>query len=197
MARTASIDRKTRETDIQLTLNLDGNGEASIETGVGFLDHMLNLFARHGAFNLSVHAKGDLHIDDHHTVEDVGICLGQAILQAIGDKRGIVRYGSMTLPMDETLLTTACDLSGRVAFVWNVPIGVEKIGTFDTQLAEDFWHAVAENARMNYHALLHYGRNAHHIVEAVFKSSARSLRQAVSIDPRMESLIPSTKGSLS
>lgn len=196
MARKSTIQRKTGETEIHLELDLDGKGNANVESGVGFLDHMLDLFARHSGFNLSVKAKGDSHVDDHHTVEDIGICLGSAIREAVGYKRGIVRYGSMMLPMDETLVTTALDLSGRVAFVWNVAIPTEKIGTFDSQLAQEFWMAVAANAKMNFHANLHYGENSHHIVEAVFKSAARSLRQAVSIDPLQEGQVPSTKGTL-
>lgn len=196
MARKSTIQRKTGETEIQLELNLDGQGHAAIESGVGFLDHMLDLFAKHSRFDLSVKAKGDCHIDDHHTVEDIGICLGSALCEAVGDKRGIVRYGSMMLPMDETLVTTALDLSGRVAFVWNVEIPTEKIGNFDSQLAQEFWMAVAANAKMNFHANLHYGTNSHHIVEAVFKSAARSLRQAVNIDPHEAGQVPSTKGTL-
>jgi imidazoleglycerol-phosphate dehydratase len=196
MARNSTIQRTTGETDIQLELDLDGDGSSKIDTGVGFLDHMLTLFAKHSGFDLTVTAKGDSHIDDHHTVEDIGICLGSAIQEAVGDKRGICRYGSMMLPMDETLVSTALDLSGRVAFVWNVSIPTEKIGTFDSQLAQEFWQAVTTNAQMNFHANLQYGTNSHHIVEAVFKSAARSLRQAVSYDPGHEGKIPSTKGTL-
>lgn len=196
MARSATIDRRTNETQISLTLDLDGQGTSQISTPVGFLNHMLDLFARHSGCDLTVDAQGDTHIDDHHTVEDVGICLGLALQQAVGDKRGIQRYGSSILPMDETLVTTAVDLSGRVAFVWKVPITAEKIGTFDSELAREFWNAVAGHARMNYHALLHHGENAHHIVEAVFKSSARSIRQAVALDPRFANQVPSTKGSI-
>jgi imidazoleglycerol-phosphate dehydratase len=196
MARNSTIQRTTGETDIQLELDLDGEGSSKIDTGVGFLDHMLTLFAKHSGFDLTVTAKGDSHIDDHHTVEDIGICLGSAIQEAVGDKRGICRYGSMMLPMDETLVSTALDLSGRVAFVWNVSIPTEKIGTFDSQLAQEFWQAVTTNAQMNFHANLQYGTNSHHIVEAVFKSAARSLRQAVSHDPGQEGKIPSTKGTL-
>ena len=196
MARNSTIQRTTGETDIQLALDLDGDGSSKIDTGVGFLDHMLTLFAKHSGFDLTVIAKGDSHIDDHHTVEDIGICLGSAIQEAVGDKRGICRYGSMILPMDETLVSTALDLSGRVAFVWNVAIPTEKIGTFDSQLAQEFWQAVTTNAQMNFHANLQYGTNSHHIVEAVFKSAARSLRQAVSHDPSQEGKIPSTKGTL-
>ena len=196
MARTSNIHRKTGETDIRLELDLDGEGNSKIDSGVGFLDHMLTLFSKHSGFDLTIAAKGDSHIDDHHTVEDIGICLGSAIHEAVGDKRGICRYGSMMLPMDETLVSTALDLSGRVAFVWNVTIPTEKIGTFDSQLAKEFWHAVTANAKMNFHANLQYGTNSHHIVEAVFKSAARSLRQAVSCDVGREGQIPSTKGTL-
>lgn len=196
MPRSALIERATGETTIRLSLELDGTGASRVETGVGFLDHMLTLFARHGLFDLEVAATGDLHVDDHHTVEDVGICLGQALGSAVGDKRGILRYGHFTLPMDETLVTTAVDFSGRPALVWNVTFPVEKIGLFDTQLGEEFWNAVVTNARLNFHAVLHHGRNAHHIMEAVFKSAARSLRMAVSLDPRDPTGVPSTKGTL-
>lgn len=196
MARTATITRQTGETQIHLVLNLDGTGKTSIATGVGFLDHMLVLLARHGLFDLEIRAVGDQHVDDHHTVEDVGICLGLALAQAVDDKRGLVRYGHMTLPMDETLVTVALDLSGRAALAWRVVIPTEKIGTFDAQLAEEFWNAVTGNARMNFHALLHYGHNSHHIVEAVFKAAARALRQAVTLDARLGDTIPSSKGVL-
>jgi imidazoleglycerol-phosphate dehydratase len=195
MSRTATISRTTNETTIELELNLDGSGNAEISTGVGFFDHMLDLLARHALFDLRVSADGDLAVDDHHTVEDVGICLGQALLEAVGDKAGIARYGHMTLPMEETLVTVALDLSGRIAFRYNAAIPTEKIGSFDAQLVKEFWHAVASNARMNLHVLLHYGENAHHISEAVFKATARALRAAVSIDPRQTG-VPSTKGTL-
>lgn len=194
MARTASIDRQTKETQIQLSIKLDGTGTSKIDTPVGFLNHMLDLFAKHSLIDLEVTAKGDTHIDDHHTVEDIGISLGLALVEALGDKRGIHRYGSCILPMDETLITTALDLSGRVAFVWKVPIPSEKIGTFDTELAREFWNGVTSYGRMNFHALLHHGENSHHIVEALFKSAARALRQAVTIDPRAAGQVPSTKG---
>lgn len=194
MARTASIDRRTKETQIQLSINLDGTGTSKIDTPVGFLNHMLDLFAKHSLIDLEVTAKGDTHIDDHHTVEDIGISLGLALAEALGDKRGIHRYGSCILPMDETLITTALDLSGRVAFVWKVTIPSEKIGTFDTELAREFWNGVTSYGRMNFHALLHHGENSHHIVEALFKSAARSLRQAVTHDPRAAGQVPSTKG---
>jgi len=195
MSRTARIDRKTAETQIQLELNLDGTGQADIETGVGFFDHMLELFTKHGAIDLMICAKGDLHVDQHHTVEDTGICLGQAIRQALGDKAGIRRYGHFTLPMEETLVTTAIDFSGRYALVYNAPTPAAKIGDFDSELLEDFWQATAANALCNLHVLLHYGRNSHHIAEAVFKASARALRMAVENDPRMAG-VPSTKGTL-
>ena len=195
MPRTASIDRKTRETQIKLTLNLDGGGGGVCKTGVGFLDHMLELFARHGAFDLSVEAAGDLHVDQHHTVEDVGICLGQAVRQALGDKAGIRRYGHFTLPMEETLATTAIDLSGRFFLVFQAEFPSPKIGEFDSELVEDFWQAFAANALCNLHLLIHHGRNSHHISEAIFKSTARALRMAVEIDPRQTG-VPSTKGTL-
>jgi imidazoleglycerol-phosphate dehydratase len=195
MARTATIQRKTAETDIELELDLDGSGQSTIDTGVGFLDHMLVLFAKHGVFDLRVKAIGDLHIDQHHTVEDVGICLGQAVRQALGDKKGIRRYGHFTLPMDETLVTTALDLSGRAYLVYRVEFPSTTIGQFDTQLVEEFWQAFAGNALCNLHLLLHHGRNSHHISEAVFKSTARALRMAVELDPRSPG-VPSTKGSL-
>jgi imidazoleglycerol-phosphate dehydratase len=195
MSREAKIDRATRETQIKLELNLDGNGTGSWQTGVGFLDHMLELFTRHGAFDLNVEAKGDLHVDQHHTVEDVGICLGQAVKQALSDKKGIRRYGHFTLPMEETLCTTAIDLSGRYYLVFNAQFSNPKIGDFDTELVEDFFQAFAANALCNLHVLIHYGRNNHHIAEAIFKSTARALRQAIEADPRMTG-VPSTKGTL-
>ncbi len=193
--RIGSVTRKTAETDILLQINLDGSGQTEIETGVGFFNHMLTLLAKHGLFDLTVQAKGDIDVDFHHTVEDVGICLGQAIAQAIGDKAGITRYGSISLPMEETLVTSAVDLSGRMAFVFRVDFPTEKIGDFDCQLVDVFWEAVAANARMNLHLLLHHGRNSHHISEAVFKGTARALRQAVAVDPRQTG-VPSSKGSL-
>ena len=195
MPRTATIDRSTRETQIRLELNLDGSGTGSWKSGVGFLDHMLELFARHGALDLTVEAKGDLHVDQHHTVEDVGICLGQAVKQALGDKAGIRRYGHFTLPMEETLCTTAIDLSGRYYLMFHAKFNSPKIGDFDTELVEDFFQAFAANALCNLHVLVHYGRNSHHIAEAIFKSSARALRMAVEPDPRMTG-VPSTKGTL-
>ena len=194
-ARTAQIRRETGETKITLGLNLDGAGLAQLSTGIGFFDHMLNLLARHSLIDLDIEAKGDLHVDAHHTVEDVGICFGKALTQALGDKAGIRRYGAMTVPMDETLVTTALDLSGRAVCVWNVEIPPELLGTFNTPLAEEFWRAVAGSGLMNLHVLCHYGRNSHHIIEAVFKATARALRQAVELDPRGVG-VPSTKGVL-
>jgi imidazoleglycerol-phosphate dehydratase len=195
MTRTAKICRQTAETQIELELNLDGNGVANVSTGVGFFDHMLELFAKHGAFDLTVQAKGDLHVDQHHTVEDTGICLGMALRDALGDKQGIRRYGHFSLPMEETLVTSAIDLSGRYAFVFQVEFPSAKIGEFDSELVDDFWQATAANALCNLHVMLHHGRNSHHISEGVFKCLARSLRMAVEIDPRTTG-VPSTKGTL-
>lgn len=195
MPRTAQITRRTAETEIQLELNLDGTGQSQIATGVGFFDHMLDLLTKHGQFDLRVEAKGDLHVDQHHTVEDVGICFGQAIRQALGDKSGIRRYGHFTLPMEETLVTSAVDLSGRYYLVFGVSFPSAKIGDFDSELVEDFWQAAAANALCNLHVTLHHGRNSHHISEAVFKATARALRMAVETDPRQTG-VPSTKGTL-
>ena len=195
MARTATIQRKTAETNIELELNLDGTGQSQIETGVGFFDHMLTLLARHGALDLQVRAEGDLNVDQHHTVEDVGICFGMALQEALGDKSGIRRYGHFTLPMEETLVTTAIDLGGRYFLVFQADFPTAKIGDFDSELVEDFWQATAANALCNLHVSLHHGRNSHHISEAVFKSAARALRMAVESDPRITD-IPSTKGTL-
>jgi imidazoleglycerol-phosphate dehydratase len=193
--RTARVDRQTAETKIEVALNLDGTGRAEVHSGIGFFDHMLVLLAKHAAIDLRVKAEGDLHVDQHHTVEDVGICLGQGVRKALGDKSGIRRYGHFTLPMDEALVTTAWDLGGRYAFVFQAPFPTEKIGDFDTQLIEDFWQAVAANAMANLHVVLHHGRNSHHISEAIFKCAARSLRAAVENDPRLHG-VPSTKGTL-
>lgn len=193
--RSATITRKTGETDVSLTLGVDGTGLADVSTGVGFLDHMLELLAKHGLFDLTVKASGDTHVDAHHTTEDVGICLGQALAEAVGDKAGIRRYGDCTLPMDETLVTAACDLSGRAAFVWRVAFPSPRVGDFDTELVEHFWESVAAHARMNFHAVLHHGRNSHHIAEAVFKAAARGLRDACEPDPRRDG-VPSSKGVL-
>jgi imidazoleglycerol-phosphate dehydratase len=195
LSRTAQIERATAETRIEVSLNLDGTGQADLATGVGFFDHMLTLLAKHSLFDLTVKAQGDLHVDAHHTVEDVGICLGKAIAEALGDKAGIRRYGSATVPMDEALATVAVDLSGRPFCVWNAEVPREMLGNFNAPLAEEFWRAVASSAALNLHVLGHYGRNTHHIVEAIFKAAARALRQAVEIDPRMSG-VPSTKGVL-
>ena len=195
MARTARIERKTAETDIQLELALDGAGTSQVATGVGFLDHMLALLAKHAAVDLTVQASGDLAVDQHHTVEDVGICLGQAIGEALGDKAGIRRYGHFTLPMEETLVTSAVDLGGRAYFVFQAQFPTSKIGEFDSELVADFWQAVAANALANLHVVVHHGRNSHHIAEGIFKATARALRAAVEIDPR-ETGVPSTKGML-
>jgi imidazoleglycerol-phosphate dehydratase len=195
MARTARIQRDTAETQIELRLDVDGTGRAELATGVGFFDHMLTLLAKHSLFDLAIKAQGDLHVDPHHTVEDVGICLGKALAQALGDKAGIRRYGSATVPMDETLVTAAVDLSGRPFCVWSAAVPNEVLGTFNAPLAEEFWRAVSSNGAFNLHVLCHYGRNTHHIVEAIFKGTARALRQAVESDPRVSG-IPSTKGVL-
>jgi len=196
MPRTASIRRQTSETSIELQLDLDGTGRAKIDTGVGFFDHMLTLLAKHSLMDLQVDAQGDLDVDQHHTVEDVGICFGKALAEALGDKTGIARYGCMTLPMEETLVTSALDLSGRMWFVYRADIPAAKIGDFDSELVEVFWQAVAANALMNLHLVLHYGSNSHHVAEGVFKAAARALRQAVAIDPRQPG-VPSSKGTLS
>ena len=193
--RTAELRRETGETRISLTLRLDGTGASTIRTGVGFFDHMLTLLAKHSLIDLTVEADGDLHVDSHHTVEDVGITLGKALVMALGDKAGIRRYGHFTLPMDETLVTSAVDLSGRFALVFQAPIPAPRLGEMDSELVEDFWQAVAANALCNLHVVLHHGRNSHHIAEAVFKATARALRMAVETDPRMP-CVPSTKGSL-
>jgi imidazoleglycerol-phosphate dehydratase len=196
MPRTAQIQRKTAETEITLALNLDGTGQAQIQTGVGFFDHMLTLLAKHSCIDLTVQAKGDLQIDPHHTVEDVGIALGKAFLQALGDKAGIRRFGHCILPMDESLATVAVDFSGRSYFAWNAEIPQSRLGDFNTELAQDFWHAFTANALCNLHIILHYGRNTHHQIEAIFKATARAVRQAIEPDPRSPG-IPSTKGTLS
>jgi imidazoleglycerol-phosphate dehydratase len=195
MTRSASVKRKTAETDVALELALDGAGKADLQTGIGFFDHMLTLLARHALFDLTLKAKGDLHVDHHHTVEDVGICFGKALALSLGEKRGICRYGSIALPMEETLVTAAVDLSGRSWFVYDVVIPTPKIGEFDAQLVEVFWQAVANNGLLNLHFVLHHGSNSHHIAEAVFKAAARALRQAVAIDPRQAG-VPSSKGTL-
>jgi imidazoleglycerol-phosphate dehydratase len=195
MARTARVRRETGETRIDLAIDLDGSGRADVATGVGFFDHMLTLLAKHSLIDLTVKADGDLHVDAHHTVEDVGICYGQALAQALGNKAGIRRYGCMTLPMDETLVTAAVDLSGRPFFAWRAELPAETLGTFSAPLAEEFWRAVASAGAFNLHVVLHSGRNAHHVIEGIFKATARALRQAVEPDPR-GSGVPSTKGVL-
>ena len=192
--RTVKINRKTAETDIALTLNLDGKGKSTIQTGVGFLVHMLTLFAAHGKFDLTVTCQGDTHVDDHHSAEDIGICLGQAFQTALGDKRGITRYGSFLLPMDEALIQTAVDISSRSFLGYGLEIPTEKIGTFDTELVEEFWLAFVRQCPMSLHIRQLAGKNSHHIVEGCFKSVARSLRMAVASDGTND--IPSTKGVL-
>lgn len=194
--RTADIARKTAETDIRLTLNLDGTGKSELATGCGFLDHMLTLFARHGRFDLAVNCVGDTQVDDHHTVEDIGICLGDAFAQALGDMRGINRYGSTTLPMDEALILTAVDISGRGLLCYGLNIPTEKVGSFDTELVEEFLLAFVRRANVTLHIQQMAGRNSHHIIEGMFKSLARTLRTAVAIDPAYADEIPSTKGVL-
>ena len=193
--RTATISRQTKETKIDLTIDLDGSGLAKVSTGVGFFDHMLDLLARHGLFDLEVSAQGDLHVDSHHTVEDVGIVIGQALEKALADKRGIYRYGWAIVPMDESLAQVAIDLSGRPAFVYNVQYRGAMIGNFPVELVEEFFKSIATNAKMNLHINVPYGTNNHHIAEAIFKAFAKALRQAIEIDPRNPG-IPSTKGSL-
>ena len=194
--REARIIRKTAETDIMLTLNLDGSGKSEIKTGVGFLDHMLTLFASHGRFDLTVTCNGDTWVDDHHSAEDIGICLGQAFAKALGEKRGITRYGSFLLPMDEALIQTAVDISGRSCLNYGLQIPTQKIGTFDTELVEEFFLAFVRCCPMSLHILQLAGKNAHHIVEGCFKSVARSLKAAVAIDMAAPNAIPSTKGVL-
>jgi imidazoleglycerol-phosphate dehydratase len=193
--RTAEISRATAETEITLSLSLDGTGKADVETGVGFLDHMLTLFARHGLLDLTVRCRGDLHVDQHHTVEDVGICLGQAIARAVGDKRGIVRYGTFTVPMDESLVMVSLDLSGRAYLVCSLDVRGRRIGEFDGELAREFFQAVAGNALMSLHVHQFYGENAHHLVEAAFKAFGRALDAATRRDDRVQG-VPSTKGVL-
>ena len=194
--RTSRINRHTNETDISLCLNLDGSGQVDVRSGVGFLDHMLTLFARHGRFDLSLCCKGDTQVDDHHSVEDIGICLGLAFREALGDKKGITRYGSMILPMDEALILSAVDISGRSHLAWDVDIMAPKVGTFDTELGEEFFIAFASNAGITLHIRQLSGKNAHHILEGIFKSVGRSLRAAVRIDPELDGEVPSTKGVL-
>jgi imidazoleglycerol-phosphate dehydratase len=193
--RTATIHRHTAETQIDLTWTLDGTGSAEVASGIGFLDHMLTLLAKHSGTDLTVRAQGDVHVDDHHLTEDIGIALGLALAEALGDKRGITRYGHMLLPMDETLVLAALDCSGRPFFTWDVAIPQPKVGTWDTELAEDFFRALAVNGGLTLHLRLLAGTNSHHILEGLFKGFARALRTAIALDPR-ESGIPSTKGTL-
>ena len=193
--RQSTIHRQTKETDISLQLTLDGTGLARVETGLGFLDHMLTLFAGHSLVDLEVKAKGDIHVDGHHLTEDVGITLGQAFVQSLGDKVGIRRYGHFTLPMDESLVTAVVDFGGRPHFVDKITFAQPKVGEFDTELLHEFWQGFAMSGLCNLHLLLHYGTNSHHIAEAVFKATARAIRMAIEVDPRQTG-IPSTKGTL-
>jgi imidazoleglycerol-phosphate dehydratase len=195
MPRTATLHRETAETTIDLTLNIDGSGNHSLATGIGFFDHMLTHLSKHGLFDLSVQCQGDLEVDSHHTVEDVGICFGKCLAQGLGDKTAIRRYGSATVPMDETLVTAAVDLSGRPFLVWKADVPNELVGSFHSSLAEEFWRAASSAGVFNLHVLLHHGRNTHHIVEAIFKAVARAIRQATELDQRATG-IPSTKGVL-
>ena len=194
--RTSTLTRTTAETDISVTLDLDGTGQYDNDTGVGFFDHMLDQLARHALIDMTVRCKGDLHIDDHHTVEDVGIAIGQALSEAVGDKKGIQRYGSCLLPMDDALVRTALDLSGRPFLVWNVDLPTPKIGTFDTELVREFFQALSTHGGITLHVDMLHGLNSHHIAEAAFKSVARALRVALEVDQRTADAIPSTKGSL-
>ncbi len=194
--RNALIQRKTAETDIRLQLELDGSGKSEIASGCGFLDHMLTLFARHGRFDLTVKCNGDTYVDDHHTTEDIGICLGKAFAEALGDRRGIRRYGDTLLPMDEALILSAADISGRGMLCFALELPTAKVGTFDTELCEEFWTAFAREAGITLHLRMLAGKNSHHIIEGSFKSVARSLRTAVSVDEAFADEIPSTKGSL-
>ena len=194
--RTANINRTTGETEIRLGLNLDGTGRSNIQSGVGFLDHMLTLFAKHGRFDLVLTCSGDTDVDDHHSVEDIGIALGQAFKEALGEKRGIVRYGFFLLPMDEALIQTAVDLSGRSYLAFNVPMPAQKVGTFDTELVEEFFLGFTRNLGCNLHVRSLAGSNTHHVIEGVFKCAARALKDAVAVDPALEGEIPSTKGVL-
>jgi imidazoleglycerol-phosphate dehydratase len=195
-ARSATIERKTKETEITVMVDLDGTGRSQISTGIGFFDHMLDQLSRHSLIDMTIRAKGDLHIDDHHTVEDTGIAVGQAIAKALGERRGIARYASIDLAMDETLTKAAIDVSGRPFLVWNVAFSAPKIGTFDTELVREFFQALAQNAGITLHVLNHYGVNNHHISETCFKAVARALRMAVEPDARQAGRIPSTKGTL-
>jgi len=195
MARTATIERKTSETDIVVKVNLDGSGESSIETGVGFFDHMLTLFAKHGFFDLEIKAKGDLEVDGHHTVEDVGICMGQAFEKAVGDKSGITRYGFFVLPMNEALATVSLDFCGRPFLAYNLDLSAQHVGGFDTDLAHEFFHAFVTNAGVTLHVRMQAGTNPHHIIEAVFKAFGKAMDKATTVDARIKG-VQSTKGVL-
>jgi len=195
MARTAEISRKTNETNITLSLNIDGEGKSDLETGVPFMTHMLDLFAKHGQFDLNIVANGDTDVDDHHTTEDIGICLGQVLKDALGDKKGIKRYGNAFVPMDEALVQVTVDLSNRPHLEMRAEFPSQKVGTFDTELVHEFLWKLALEARMNLHVIVHYGQNTHHIIEAIFKALARALDEATTIDPRIKG-VPSTKGML-
>ncbi|MFE8701583.1 imidazoleglycerol-phosphate dehydratase HisB [Cytobacillus sp. FJAT-54145] len=195
MTRTSSISRKTNETNIELALNIDGEGKSNLETGVPFLTHMLDLFTKHGQFDLTVNAQGDTEVDDHHTTEDIGICLGHVLKEALGDKKGIKRYGNAFVPMDEALAQVVVDLSNRPHLEMRAEFPSQKVGTFDTELVHEFLWKLALEARMNLHVIVHYGQNTHHIIEAIFKALARALDEATTIDPRIKG-VPSTKGML-
>ena len=194
--RAASVSHKTKETEISVSVDIDGSGSFDISTGVGFFDHMLEQLSRHSLIDMTVKAKGDLHIDDHHTVEDTGIAIGQAISKALGERRGIARYASLDLAMDETLTRAAIDVSGRPFLIWNVEFSAPKVGTFDTELVREFFQALAQNAGITLHVTNHYGANNHHIAETCFKAVARVLRAATEHDPRQAGVVPSTKGTL-
>jgi imidazoleglycerol-phosphate dehydratase len=196
MTRTASVERNTKETQISLSFNVDGTGQSSLKTDVPFMDHMLDLFTKHGQFDLTVEANGDIEIDDHHTTEDIGICLGQALREALGDKRGIKRYGSAFVPMDEALAQVVVDLSNRPHFEFKGEFPSQKVGTFDTENVHEFLWKLALEARMNLHVIVHYGHNTHHMIEGIFKALARALDEATMVDPRIEGVLPSTKGML-
>jgi imidazoleglycerol-phosphate dehydratase len=195
MSRVSSFKRQTNETNIELTLNIDGEGQSNIKTGVPFLNHMLDLFAKHGQFDLTVDASGDTDVDDHHTTEDIGICLGQVLREALGDKKGIKRYGNAFVPMDETLAQVVVDLSNRPHLEMRAQFPSQKVGTFDTELIHEFMWKLALEAKMNLHIIVHYGQNTHHIIEAIFKALSRALDEATTIDPRIKG-VPSTKGML-
>ncbi|WP_338788349.1 imidazoleglycerol-phosphate dehydratase HisB [Metabacillus sp. FJAT-53654] len=196
MTRTASVERNTKETQISLSFNVDGTGQSSLKTDVPFMDHMLDLFTKHGQFDLTVEANGDIEIDDHHTTEDIGICLGQALREALGDKRGIKRYGSAFVPMDEALAQVVVDLSNRPHLEFKGEFPSQKVGTFDTENVHEFLWKFALEARMNLHVIVHYGHNTHHMIEGIFKALARALDEATMVDPRIEGVLPSTKGML-